>query len=352
MKAAVLTGIRQMQIMDVPEPKIEKDTDVLLKIEVVGVCGSDVHYYETGRIGSQVVQYPFIVGHECSAMVKAVGDSVTRVKVGDEVVVEPAVSCYNCDQCKQGRENTCFKLRFLGTPGQGDGCLCEYIVMPQESCFPTNGAMHSMANAITLEQAALCEPFAIGVYSVRQSQIFRNAKIAILGSGPIGLSCMAAAQAEDVEAIYMTDKLDYRVQIAEKAGVTWAGNPDREDIVKEILQREPLGMDIVFECAGQQETLDEAVELLKPGGRLMLIGIPRVEQVWFSIDKLRRKELTLINVRRQNKCTQTTIDLIASGKADIDFMITHRFKLEQTKDAFDMVAGYRDDVVKALIELE
>jgi len=152
MKAAVLTGIRQMEIRDVPEPKIEKDNDVLLKIEVVGVCGSDVHYYETGRIGSQVVQYPFIVGHECSATVKAVGDSVTRVKVGDQVAVEPAVSCHECDQCRQGRENTCDKLRFLGTPGQGNacppyhpsqvsslaldtlgrrGCLCEYIVMPQ-----------------------------------------------------------------------------------------------------------------------------------------------------------------------------------------------------------------------------
>lgn len=333
-----------MQIMDVPEPKIENDNDVLLKIEVVGVCGSDVHYYETGRIGSQIVQYPFIVGHECSATVKAVGNSVTRVKVGDQVVVEPAVSCHECDQCRQGRENTCFKLRFLGTPGQGDGCLCEYIVMPQESCFPTNGA-------ITLEQAALCEPFTIGVYSVKQSQIPRNAKVAILGAGPIGLSCMAAARAQSVEAIYMTDKLDYRVRIAKQAGAVWAGNPEKENIVKEILQKEPQGIDIVYECAGQQETLDEAVELLKPGGRLMLIGILRVEQVSFSIDKLRRKELTLINVRRQNKCTQTAIDLIASGKVNIDFMITHRFKLEQTKDAFDMVTGYRDGVVKALIEL-
>jgi L-iditol 2-dehydrogenase len=350
MKAAVLTGIRQMEIRDVPEPKIEKDNDVLLKIEVVGVCGSDVHYYETGRIGSQVVQYPFIVGHECSATVKAVGDSVTRIKVGDEVVVEPAVSCYKCDQCRQGRENTCYKLRFLGTPGQGNGCLCEYIVMPQESCFSTKGAMHSMANAITLEQAALCEPFTIGVYSVKQSQISRDSKIAVLGAGPIGLSCMAAARAQGVETIYMTDKLDYRVRIAEKTGVTWAGNPEREDIVKEILQRGPHGIDIVYECAGQQETLNEAVELLKPGGRLMLIGIPRVEQVSFRIDELRRKELTLINIRRQNKCTQTAIDLIASGKVDIDFMITHRFRLEQTKEAFDMISGYSDGVVKALIE--
>ena len=344
MKAMILTGLNRMESADVPEPKIEKDTDVLLKIEKVGVCGSDVHYHETGRIGAQFVQYPFIVGHECAATVQAVGSAVTRIKVGEEVVVDPAASCHNCDQCRQGRENTCDNLRFLGTPGQGNGCLCEYIVMPQDSCYPTN-------NKITLEQAALCEPFAIGVYSVRQSKIPNYAKIAILGSGPIGLSCMAAAQDEDVKEIYMTDKLDYRVVMAKKAGAVWASNPDKENIVKAIMEQVPSGMDIVYECAGQQETLDEAVELLKPGGKLILIGIPRIDRVSFSIDKLRRKELTLINIRRQNDCTQAAIDLIASGKINVDFMITHRFKFKQTPAAFDMVGGYNDGVVKAMISV-
>jgi len=162
---------------------------------------------------------------------------------------------------------------------------------------------------------------------------------------------MAAAQAENVEAVYVTDKLDYRLDIAKKAGAVWAGNPKRQDIVKEILRREPLGVDIVYECAGQQDTLDEAVELLRPGGKLMLVGIPRIERISFPIDILRRKELTLINVRRQNDCTQKAIDLIASGKIHADFMITHRFELEQVQQAFDMVARYSDGVVKALIEI-
>jgi L-iditol 2-dehydrogenase len=344
MKAMVLTALNQMELREVPGPAIEKETDVLLKIEKVGVCGSDVHYYETGRIGSQVVQYPFIVGHECAATVKAIGSAVTQIKVSDQVVVDPAASCHKCNQCRQGRENTCENLRFLGTPGQGNGCLCEYIVMPQESCYPTQ-------RKITLEQAALCEPFAIGVYSVRQSKISAGSKIAVLGSGPIGLSCIVAAQAENVKDIYMTDKLDYRISIAEKAGAVWTGNPDRENIVEAILKRVPSGMDIVYECAGQQETLDEAVELLKPGGKLMLIGIPRLDRISFSIDKLRRKELSLINIRRQNNCTQAAIDLIASGKIDVDFMITHRFEFEDTPAAFEMVGGYRDGVVKAMISM-
>jgi L-iditol 2-dehydrogenase len=343
-KAIVLSGIRQTKMVNVPEPTIKKDNDVLLKVEAVGVCGSDVHYYETGRIGSQIVEYPFVVGHECAATVKAVGRAVTRVKVGDGVVVDPAIACNNCDQCKQGRKNTCRNLKFLGCPGQTEGCLCEYIVMPEDCCFPID-------DKITLEQGVLCEPLAIGVYVVKQACMSKNAAITILGAGPIGLSCLVSAKAENVNTCYVTEKIEERVRAAEQNGATWAGNPNKEDIVKEILRLAPAGVDVAFECAGQQETIDQAVELLKSGGKLMLIGIPRLERISFIIDKIRRKEITIANVRRQNDCTQLAIDLIATGKVKIDFMITHRFKLEQTKQAFDMVTEYCDGVIKALIEL-
>jgi len=343
-KAIVLTGIRQMEMANVPEPTIKKDDEVLLKVEVVGVCGSDVHYYETGRIGSQIVEYPFVVGHECAATVEAVGSAVTRVKVGDSVVVEPAIACNNCDQCKRGRKNTCRNLKFLGCPGQAGGCLCEYIVMPEDCCFPID-------DKITFAQGVLCEPLAIGVYAVKQACISENTDIAILGSGPIGLSCLVSAVAENANACYVTEKIEERVEAAKKNGASWVGNPNKEDIVKEILRLEPAGMDVVFECAGQQETIDQAVELLKPGGKLMLVGIPRLERISFIIDKIRRKEITIVNVRRQNDCTQMAIDLVAAGETNVDFMITHRFKLEQTQQAFDIVAEYRDGVIKALIEL-
>jgi L-iditol 2-dehydrogenase len=344
MKAVALTNIRQMEVIDVPEPRVKEDSDVLLKVEMVGVCGSDVHYYETGRIGSDTVEYPFIIGHECAATVKAVGGAVTRVKVGDRVAIEPAIVCHNCDQCKQGRENTCRNIKFLGCPGQVEGCLCEYIVMPEDCCFP-------IGDKLTFTQAVLCEPMAIAVYAVKQARLQENSDITILGAGPIGLSCLVTAEAENVNACYVTEKIKERVEVAEKGGATWVGNPNKEDIVKEILGRQPAGVDVVFECAGQQETIDQAVELLKPGGKLMLIGIPRTTRISLVIERIRRKEITIINVRRQNKCTQTCIDLIASGKINIDFMATHRFKLEQAQKAFDMVAGYRDGVVKALIEV-
>jgi L-iditol 2-dehydrogenase len=344
MKAQLLTGIRRIELRDVDKPEISGSHEVLLRVMAVGVCGSDVHYFETGRIGSQIVEFPYIVGHECAAIVEEVGSSVKNLKKGDAVAVDPLIACGRCDQCKTGRINTCRNQKFLGCPGQISGCLCEYIVMPSESCFPTHGK-------ITAEQAVLCEPFAIGIYAVQQAGLRAGARIGILGAGPIGLSVLEAAKAEGITGIYVTDKISDRVRAAEKAGACWCGNPLQQNIVGEILKQEPLGLDAVFECAGQQETMDQGIDLLRPGGRLMLVGIPREDRVSFMPDRMRRKELTLINVRRQNECTQKAIDLLAAGKVNIDYMITHRFNLNDTPAAFDLVANYQDGVIKSLIEL-
>ena len=344
MKAVALTGIRQMEVIELSDPIIEKDTDVLLKIEMVGVCGSDVHYYETGNIGTQVVKYPFVVGHECAGTVKAVGKNVTRVKEGDRVVVDPAIVCHSCDQCNVGRENTCRNIKFLGCPGQIGGCLCEYLIMPQDCCYPVPKDF-SLANCV------MCEPLTIGYYCIQQADLKENADIAILGAGPIGLSCLLNAKTKKINACYMTDKIDRRVKAAMDAGAAWSGNADKTDIVETILTQQPDGMDAVFECAGQQDTLDQALDLLKPGGKLIMVGIPREERVTFIIDKMRRKEITLVNIRRQNGCTQKCIDLIAADKINADFMFTHNFKLADAQKAFDMAAKYDDGVIKAMIEI-
>ena len=344
MKAQMLTGIRQMDPCEVPTPKVVNPNDVLLKIEYVGVCGSDVHYYETGRIGSQIVQYPYSVGHECTATIVDTGSNVTGLEKGEPVVIEPAVSCWGCDQCKAGRPHTCRNLKFLGCPGQMEGCLSEYLVMPSECCFPTK-------DRITLQQGALCEPFAIGLYAVQQSGLCSGQTALILGAGPIGLSCLAAARSQAASKVFVTEKIPERVRIAQDAGAAWAGNPDNQDVVKEICSLEPERIDIAYECAGQQETIDQAIEVLKPGGTLMLIGIPREERVSFRPDLIRRKEISIINVRRQNHCTAKAIDLIADKKVDLDFMITHSFNFDQSKEAFDLVSSYKDGVVKALVRL-
>ena len=342
MKTAVLTGIRQMAIIEQPMPRLEQPDDVLLKMRSVGVCGSDVHYYTTGRIGSQVVQYPFAVGHEGAATVEAVGPGVTRVQPGDRVAIEPAVSCWLCDQCRRGRPHTCRKLKFLGCPGQIAGCLSEFIVMPELCCFP-------IPDAMTFEQAALCEPLSIGMYAVQQSLPLGGARIGILGLGPIGLSVLLAAQVAGPAAIYGTDRRDYRSRIAAAHGATWVGNPESTDIVKDVLARESEQLDVVFECCGQQEALDQAFDLLRPGGKIMLVGIPEFDRWSYPADTARRREICLQNVRRQNHCVQKTIDGVAAGQFAPDFMITHHFPLAECRKAFDLVDQYADGVIKAMI---
>ncbi|MBN2442125.1 MAG: alcohol dehydrogenase catalytic domain-containing protein [Spirochaetales bacterium] len=342
MKAIQLAAKQKLTLVDIPHPVLRKDTDVLIKVEAVGVCGSDVHYYNNGCIGDQIITFPFIIGHELAGIVEQVGSKVKRVKPGDRIAVDPAVSCYTCDQCKAGRPHTCRHLSFLGCPGQLAGCLAEYIIMPEQSCYPVPPDM-------TREIAALCEPLTIGYYAVHRTGDVRNKTIGILGSGPIGMSVMLACLLKGAEKIYMTDKLDYRCDMASKHGAVWTGNPDKVDVVSAILKQEPLQLDYVFECCGKQEAFDQAFSLLKPGGTVAVIGIPEFSRYSFSVDHGRRNEITIQHIRRQNECTLPIVEAVSQNKIFPHFMITHRFTLEESSIAFDLVAGYKDNVMKAMI---
>lgn len=343
MKTMMLTGIREMNMQHVPDPMLVNDTDVLIKMKVIGVCGSDVHYYKSGKIGSQVVEYPFPVGHEGAGKVIKVGKAVKRVRPGNRIAIEPAMPCWECDQCLSGRPHTCRNLKFLGCPGQADGCLSEYIVMPESSCFP-------IPDSMSLDEAALSEPLAIGLYAVNGSIEIKGAKIGILGFGPIGMSVLLAALAKGAEIAYITDKIDERLAIAKENGAFYTGNPDKRNIVQDILGIESQMLDVVFECCGQQEAADQALELLKPGGKLMLIGIPEFERWSFSSDLMRRKEIIIQNVRRQNETLAETLNMIATAKMNVAPMVTHRFPFAATKAAFDLVSEYKDGVMKAMID--
>ena len=345
MKAALLTGIRKFETRKVPEPKLTKDTDVLIRIKTVGVCGSDIHYYTTGRIGSQIIQFPFTVGHEAAGIVEQTGKKVTRVKPGQRIAIDPAVYCGHCDQCRAGRENTCRKLLFLGCPKQLEGALCQYLVLPEFCCFP-------IKDRTTFEQATLSEPLAIAVYAVERARLPARANVAILGAGPIGMSVFHVLRANHVGDVFITDKIPERLKFSQKLKPKYCGNPDRADVVGEILNAEPLLMDAVFECSGDRMAYDHAVRLLKPGGTMALVGIPEFDQVSFPIHELRRKEITLTNIRRQAHCTQKAIDLLEAKIINLDAMVTHHFSFEETKQAFDLVANYRDGVMKAMIAVD
>ena len=345
MKAMMLTGIREMEMREVPTPLITNDHDVLIRMKTLGVCGSDIHYYVSGKIGSQVVQYPFTVGHEGAGMVEAVGKGVSHVKPGDRIAIEPAMPCWECDQCKAGRPHTCRKLRFLGCPGQAEGSLSEFIVMPETTCF-------KIPDSMSYDQAAISEPLAIGVYAVKTIHPHEGSKGGNPGFRSHRNECLLPALAMGAGQVYVTDKIDARLDIASKNGAVLTANPDTEDVVAKISEQVPELLDVVFECCGQQEAIDNAVDLLKPGGKLMIIGIPEFDRWSFPVDKSRHKELTIQNVRRQNEAVQPALDMMEHGKVSVEAMATHRFRFEDAKAAFDLVAGYKDGVMKAMIDFD
>lgn len=353
-----------MEVRDAPVPAIGGEHDVLLAVDTVGVCGSDVHYYNEGRIGSMVVEYPCMTGHECSGVVVETGRAVANVKSGDRVAIDPLIVCGKCDQCRSGRRHTCRNQHFLACPGQGPGALAEYLVMPDYCCFP-------LPDNVDLVQAALCEPLSVGLYAHRLSTLVAQpfqavnsekhqghrleslCHVAILGCGPIGLSVLAAIRAAGAPVkVYMTDLLDERLAFARRFGADWTGNARTGDVVEQIVRLQPQGLDVVFECSGEQDAIDAGVRMLKPGGQLVLIGIPKVDRVSLVIDLARRKELSIQNVRRQNECVQAAIDLVAAGRVDVRPMATHHFPLSRVKDAFDLVQNYRDGVIKAMVHVK
>jgi L-iditol 2-dehydrogenase len=342
-KAFSLVGINTMEMRDVEAPRIESPGDVIVRMAAMGVCGSDIHYYTDGRIGSQVVEYPWTVGHEGAGTVSGVGDGVGRVHPGERVAIDPAMPCYECDQCLAGRRNTCRNLKFLGCPGQVEGCLSELYRLPETSC-------HAIPDSMNFEQAALIEPLTIALHAVNLAGELSGKIVAVLGAGPIGLCTMLAAKADGAKRVYMTDRINERRVFAIDLGATFSTNADSQNLVETFDVMEPSQFDVVFECCGRQDALDQALRILKPGGQLMVVGIPTTDRISLDINLLRRKELSVQNVRRQNGLVGEAIDLIATGRIDVGPLITHRYPFNRADEAFDLVAGYRDGVIKAMIE--
>lgn len=343
MKSMALTGIGKIGMINKTDPVLRQDNDVLIRVTHMGVCGSDMHYYTTGRIGSNRVEYPFVAGHEGSGVIEETGPGVEGLVKGQRIAIEPGMPCYRCDQCERGRPHTCRNMKFLGNPGESPGLLSETIVMPAQNCYP-------LPDHLENKFAVFAEPLSIAIWAADLAGVSHGKTVGILGAGPIGMSVLQYCRFLGAEKIYVTDKLDYRLRMAEIAGAGWTGNPDSSDVVSGILEKEPLELDVVFDCCGKQEAIDQAIDLIKPGGKIMIVGIPEFDNWVLATDLTRRKEICFQNVRRQNDRLQKAIDLIAKGKVDVSPLITHRFSFQDTGKAFDLVSGYRDGVMKAIIE--
>jgi len=333
MRAAFLTDIERIEVGSRKVVSIHNPRDVLIRVKTVGICGSDIHYYKSGKIGGQHVQFPFIVGHEAGGEVVDTGAEVTHVQPGDKIAIEPSVACHQCEQCRMGRIHTCLNNLFLGCPGQLDGALQEYLVMPEKNCI-------KLPDTLNFEHGAISEPLAIGVYAWKRSGAEPSHQVGILGYGPIGASVHYAGLYNGVENFFVADPINDRIKIAVQNGAE-AG--------KDAKSYENL--DVVFECCGDQSAMLDAIEMLRPGGKLVIIGIPDMDKIVFNIHDLRRKEIDIINIRRQVGCVEEALTILASGQVDYSRFVSHRFELNDTALAFDIVANYRDGVMKAMINL-
>lgn len=343
MKAAFLAAREKIDIRDVPVPS-PGEGEVLVRVKHVGVCGSDVHYFLRGRIGDQVVKYPFILGHEAAGVVEQIGKGVDGLKEGDGVAIEPAVPCGDCRICSRGKPNLCRQVKFLGTPPV-HGAYREYMVMPGDNLFP-------LPDGAGTDKGALVEPLAVGLYAVELAGPLPGETVAVFGCGPIGLSVIIFASLAGAGTIIASERIEARIAFAQRMGADLVINADGSDAVEEIMNATGKeGVDTAFEAAGEPETLIQCVNSSTLCGRVLMVGIPDVDFWQIPSTVARKRELVLQNVRRSAFTAEKVLSLLEKGRIDVEGMITHRFPLDRIEEAFDLVSGYRDGVVKAMIEL-
>ena len=342
-RAAVLTALNTIEMKDIPMPAPKRD-EVLVKMEAVGICGSDIHYYQRGRIGDFVVKFPFILGHECAGVVTQVGEDVEHLKVGDRVALEPGVPCGKCEFCLSGHYNLCPDVQFLATPPY-DGCLMRYIAYPAAWAF-------KIPDHMSFEEGALVEPLAIGINAAKTGGVSLGHTVLIYGAGCIGLVSLLAAKAFGATTVYIADILDKRLETAQKLGGIPL-NSKRVDVVKEVMTAtNNRGVDVVLDCAGFSQTVAGAIHACKAGGSIVLVGMGADRLNDIPLGPVSTKELKITSIFRYQNLYPTTIAAIAGGKIDVKAIVSNRYQFEDTPHAYQDTVENVQNVVKGVIVFE
>lgn len=343
MNVAVMNGIGKMgfEERNIPNPKAN---EVLVKLEYVGICGSDLHYYETGAIGDYVVEPPFVLGHEPGGVVVEVGEDVSHLQVGDRVALEPGKTCGHCEFCKQGKYNLCSDVVFFATPPI-DGVFQEYVAHEADLCFKLP------ENVSTLE-GALIEPLAVGFHAAIQGDAHLGQKAVVMGAGCIGLVTMMALKARGVSEVYVVDIMEKRLEKAMELGADGIINGAKEDVMERASQlTDGKGMDLVVETAGTEITTRQAIQIAKKGSNVVLVGYSKTGEMNLPMSLVLDKELTFKTVFRYRHIYPMAIDAVASGKVNLKGIVTDIFQLEEAQKAMDYSVNNKADIVKAVIQI-
>lgn len=343
MKAAVMTGIKKVEIQERPMPE-PKDDEVLVKIEYVGVCGSDLHYYGAGRIGNFVVKPPFILGHEAGGTVVKTGKNVKHLKVGDRVALEPGKTCGKCEHCKEGKYNLCKDVIFFATPPV-DGVFQEYVAHEADLCFVLP------ENVSTLE-GALIEPLAVGMHAANQGGAKLGQTAVVTGAGCIGLCTLLALKAMGVSKVIVVDVMRKRLEKALSLGADYVIDASKEDVLNQIhVLTKGRGIDLGIETAGSQITATQLIQCVKKGGTIVFVGYSASGEMTLPIGMALDKELTFKTVFRYRNIYPMAIDAVSSGKIHIKAIVSHYFELDEIQDALDKCLEDKANVVKGVIRI-
>jgi L-iditol 2-dehydrogenase len=331
MKSVRLHAVGDLRIHEEPVPAVGEG-EKLIRVKSVGICGSDLHWFSEAGIGDAQLDHSLVLGHEFAG----------ETEDGQHVAVEPAISCGHCEFCLQGNPNLCSSLVFAGH-GTQDGALQECMAWKTGNLFP-------IPDSLTYADGAMLEPLGVAIHSVDLGKLRAGMTVGVFGCGPIGLLIIQVARLMGATNIIATDILPHRVDAAESFGADHAFLAENSHELEEIRAvTRGRGMDVVFEAAGEQEAVDAAFDAVLPGGKVILVGIPGNDRTCFNAGIARRKGLTIKIVRRMKHTYPRAIDLVSKGLVNVRSLVTHRFPLEQTTEAFQVAA--RREGLKVMIEM-
>lgn len=323
-----------------PAPPDPGPGEILVKLRAIGICGSDMHWYVDGSVYGASAVYPQVLGHEPAGEIVGVGRGVSHLKPGDRIAIEPTISCGHCEWCLRGQHNNCCASAFMGSP-QAPGLLREYAVIPAHNAtlVPEN---------FSYTQASLIEPVAVIMHMLELIEIRAGQTVAVLGAGPIGLLAAAVARKAGASQIFVADKLPHRIRMAQEQGAIAAPISKFAQLIADHTRGR--GVDISIDAAGAPETINIALAVTTFSGTFVLIGIPTATPVPVDLFSVQAKEIRFQPLKRSNHQSQPAVALLASG-AIPESIVTHRVGIEQAPEAFQMLAEYRDNVGKLVVEL-
>lgn len=329
MRVARLHGAHDMRVHDEPVPTVGAD-ESLVRVTAVGICGSDLHWFTAAGIGDAHLKRALVLGHEFAGILET---------TGQHVAIDPLLACGRCELCRQGKPNLCLAQRFAGH-GEEDGALREYIAWRAAGLIP-------LPDELSDEEGAMLEPLGVAIHAVRLANLQPAMTVGVFGCGPIGLLIAQVARVEGAARIMATEKLAHRLDAAESFGaeVFVADGAEADAILAATNQS---GVDIAFEAAGEQSAVDAACAAVKPGGRVILAGIPDNNLTSLTASIARRKELILQFVRRMRDTYPRAMELVARGQVDVRSLVTHRFPLEHISEAF--AVAHRREGIKVLVK--